>query len=266
MPSVIDVAEEAKAKDRKRNDDALWVLLLLSLHDGDPQKVWQQLTPSAFGGLLTLNGFTWNPQTQTYRSNSGTNVNGTAVQRLIVNAGHAAEIEIETSLQDAIHTGELAKWRADSMDQLVGLYAASAAAGAGGFNNLNEAQLQDVIGSTDQGLTGAATSLSDIVSGLSSGDVTQPQAVSRAGMNAAVAHSIYQAVRRSSHRSARDNAGNLIFLQERNVLTQLAQHCGECPALSDLGNQPIGSLPLPGQRECGPMCRCHLAYFAADAA
>lgn len=46
--------------------------------------------------------------------------------------------------------------------------------------------------------------------------------------------------------------------EERNVRGGTTAPCSECPALSDRGWVAGGTLPLPGQRECGPNCRCHL--------
>jgi hypothetical protein len=46
---------------------------------------------------------------------------------------------------------------------------------------------------------------------------------------------------------------------ERNVLGT-ARHCAECPELSDQGWVPVGTLPLPGDRQCITRCHCWLEY------
>jgi hypothetical protein len=38
----------------------------------------------------------------------------------------------------------------------------------------------------------------------------------------------------------------------------VADHCDECPMLSSLGWVPVGSLPLPGRRQCGTRCKCRI--------
>lgn len=49
--------------------------------------------------------------------------------------------------------------------------------------------------------------------------------------------------------------------QERWVLGT-GEHCGGCLALADMGWQPIGSLPFPGQGKtpCLTNCNCHKEY------
>jgi hypothetical protein len=64
-----------------------------------------------------------------------------------------------------------------------------------------------------------------------------------------------EAGRTTHERAHRDVEQGRGMTEERNVLRDAA-HCGECPELSERGWQPIGSLPLPGQRECVTNCRC----------
>lgn len=45
--------------------------------------------------------------------------------------------------------------------------------------------------------------------------------------------------------------------EERNILGR-ADHCAECPSLSALGWVALGSLPLPGRRQCRQRCRCQI--------
>jgi hypothetical protein len=62
------------------------------------------------------------------------------------------------------------------------------------------------------------------------------------------------------------------FTEERSVLDPGAEHCHEtsgrpgCVELSALGWQPIGKIPLPGNRACWTYCRCHMEYRKPDPA
>jgi hypothetical protein len=47
---------------------------------------------------------------------------------------------------------------------------------------------------------------------------------------------------------------------EKNVLGGSRDPCGQCPALSDLGYVPVGTLPEVGQRQCLTRCHCHLIF------
>ncbi len=50
-----------------------------------------------------------------------------------------------------------------------------------------------------------------------------------------------------------------IYNEERRVLGD-AMHCLDCPPLAALGWQPIGTLPMIGDTECGGHCHCHFEY------
>lgn len=256
---------EEDRKQRKQDDDDLMLLLLLELEDDGPQRAWRRFVPGEFGGLIDLDGFTWNDQDQEYVSNSGTTINGATVQRLIAGASRSAELEIERSLQTTISEGTdeaLDEWHDETMTTLTDLYAASAAAGAGGIDGLDEDDLNTIVGEKDRGLTGAAESIADITDKLKedSPDLSPAQAVNRAGMNGGVAHTVFQEVRRDSHRDVKDEDGNATFTMEKNVLTDGADHCSECPELSELEWQPIGTMPVPGLRECRQNDLCHMIY------
>lgn len=252
---TIDAAAQASERDKKNRD--LWLLLLLLLDDGEAQAVWANYVPQTFAGLVSGDGFVWNPQTQTYRSNSGTTVNANAVQRIVVAASHALEIEIETKLASAGQSPDaIERWRDDAMDELASMYVAAAAVGVGGIDNLTD----DFLAGAVNAAALARESLEQIAEGLQSGAVSEPQAVNRAGMNAQQANAVFQDARRKSHRDAADENGVAIFLKERNVMTEGALHCTECPLLSARGWVDIGTLPIPGARECRSNCKCHLEY------
>lgn len=48
--------------------------------------------------------------------------------------------------------------------------------------------------------------------------------------------------------------------EQRNVLEDRAHACSECPEITALGWQPVGSFSNPGERECRGNCRCFLQF------
>jgi hypothetical protein len=262
METATATADQSEAaRRRKQDEDDLWMLLLLAIDEDEPQTLWRRLVPSAFSGLLDLDGFTWEPGEQVYRSDTGTTVNGSAVQRLVLTASHATEIDIERSLTDAIKDGSpesLDVWHDAVVEQLVDLYAAAGAAGVGGIDNLTEDDLHTIADRVEA----AQTNVADIIHEMRQTDpqVSVAQAVNRAGMNASGAHTVFQQTRRSSHAGIIGADGNATFTMEKNVLTQTAEHCTECPSLSREGWLPIGTMPAPGLRQCRGNCKCHMEY------
>jgi hypothetical protein len=66
-----------------------------------------------------------------------------------------------------------------------------------------------------------------------------------------------EAGRTTHERAKREVQADQGMTEERNILRD-AKHCGECPELTSRGWVPIGTLPLPGQRECSVNCRCEI--------
>ncbi len=51
------------------------------------------------------------------------------------------------------------------------------------------------------------------------------------------------------------------FAQERRILGRpKTEHCPDCPPIAALGWQPIGTLPMIGDTECGGLCLCHFEF------
>jgi hypothetical protein len=123
----------------------------------------------------------------------------------------------------------------------------SAAAGRGGFNKMDAkawGQVGGVIAEQDKFID---RFIGDIQTG------KQPlngQLNNRAAM-------YVEAGRTTHERAKREVLADQGHTEERNILRD-AKHCGECPELTARGWQPIGTLPLPGQRECNVNCRCEI--------
>ncbi len=82
--------------------------------------------------------------------------------------------------------------------------------------------------------------------------MTAPQFIARL-------ESYGDAVWQSGQDSNRSHAKAAGYGEERRVLGD-ALHCEDCPPLAALGWQPIGTLPMIGDTECGGHCHCHFEY------
>ncbi len=131
----------------------------------------------------------------------------------------------------------------------------SAAAGRGGFNKMDAAawgQVGGVIAEQDKFID---RFIGDIQTG------KQPlngQLNNRAAM-------YVEAGRTTHERAKREVLADQGHTEERNILRD-AKHCGECPELTARGWVPLGSLPLPGTRECSVNCRCEIETRAGETA
>jgi hypothetical protein len=73
------------------------------------------------------------------------------------------------------------------------------------------------------------------------------------------AESYGDAVWASGQDSNRSGAKTQGYNEERRVLGD-AIHCFDCPPLANMEWQPIGTLPMIGDTECGGHCHCHFEY------
>lgn len=61
-----------------------------------------------------------------------------------------------------------------------------------------------------------------------------------------------------------DRAG--VVEEQWNLDDGVDNHCPTCPKYADMGRQPLGTFPTPGDghTECGNRCHCWKTYFGAD--
>jgi hypothetical protein len=85
------------------------------------------------------------------------------------------------------------------------------------------------------------------------GEVSAAQMLNRIGMAAHFGRNVFETLTRGVMKDAG-------YQFERNVLATGADHCGECPGLSDMGWQPIDSLPMIGERQCLTRDMCSMEY------
>jgi hypothetical protein len=194
-------------------------------------------------------------------------------QGLVLSAEHDAEDEATKLVRGKV---PLDQWQRGAAQSVRDLYLSLGAFAVGGLSNVTHGDLARIAGNEDAipSLTFSVGRLFDFahdVADRAPRANTATVIVDRAGLYDEAGHGIYERARRESHRRAADESGRLQFLFERNVLAD-SQHChdGEhttgCAEATEAGWQPIGSLPLPGARTCGPRCACHLEFSLAGPA
>lgn len=272
------------------NDDDKWWLALLSLGATDYDNAdayWRSHASPMFAGLISRRGipkqnadrfpdspkpdFSYDPSTQRYVRSNGRAVKDDELRALMLAFLASAADEME---QDAgrMARGELPidEWQAKQSQTIKNLYIASYAAGRGGLSSITPDDTEEIIGAkSGNGLAGTFKKLRRFgkqIDAEKDTAETVPQIVNRAGLYAGPAHTQFEAGKRAVRKGVKDEDGESIQWEERNILDDQADHCKTeeytdgCPEVTDMGWQPMGTLPLPGLRTCGPSCRCHMNY------
>jgi hypothetical protein len=160
-------------------------------------------------------------------------------------------------LADDLRAGRISldRFRLEMRARTREVHILSAAAARGGFNKMDAAawgQVGGVIAEQDKFID---RFIGDIQTGKQS---LNGQLNNRAAM-------YVEAGRTTHERAKREVLADQGHTEERNILRD-AKHCGECPELTARGWVPLGSLPLPGQRECSVNCRCEIETRAGGTA
>ena len=163
---------------------------------------------------------------------------------------------------------EPSQFRSQAEGEITSAMLAMGILGAGGVRWFTTADAQIVEGEPTRGeqlgfgLKDAIDRLGKMegeLSGLNPpGEAEIARRVSQYGQSS---YTVWQEVRRHSHVRVVDDEEAPLFTHEQNILDAFVErHCSECPELSDLGWQPIGTLPPIGLRECGSNDRCHFEF------
>jgi hypothetical protein len=196
-------------------------------------------------------GLTWYADDLSYRDGRGRMVSDadvrTAVERI---AGAMADDMARLTSQ--FRAGEMtqAAWR-DAMANDVKLVHLAASMAANGGRAAMTASDWGFAGRIVRDQYAFLRGFADQVAAGTAG--TDQQIEKRARMYATSARLTYEATRDR----AAEAAG---FDQEMNVLGGTEHSCEECPALSDQGWVPAGTLPPIGSRSCGLGCGCTIAH------
>lgn len=267
------MADGTKIFGHANDDNDRWAALLAigALDFSKADEYWQAHASPMFKGLLGGPDFSFDGANQQYIRANGRRVKEDEIRTLLLALLASSADSME---QDAgkMLSGEipLDQWQAAQAQQIKNLQIASYALGRGGFSNITEEDTKAIIGAKrGDGIAGSLKKLRRFGKQIeASGDTaeTPAQITNRAGLYAGPAHTQFEAGRRAARTDAKDEDGVKIEFEEANVLDDLAEHCKTeeytdgCPEVTDLGWQPMGTLPLPGLRTCGSSCRCRMKY------
>lgn len=196
--------------------------------------------------------FSYDQKQGTYRRKStGQFVSRREIRQAIDDAivrEERALVRIARRLQSNAIT--LERWQDESAQILKNLHLWNGAAARGGWGEMTQsdygrvgARLREQYGYLDN----FAQQLERGEARLMTGDF-----LTRVSMYAQAGRNTYEAV-------LQNEMENVGMSEERNVLAP-ADHCDGCLAADAAGWVPIGTLPLPGERDCLTRCKCEIIY------
>ena len=277
-----DTDQPQQDQDRQRRRDELLALLLglAFIHDGDidaARVLWEQHSQPAYTGLLGGSGkYRFDPATQLYtRESTGRALGSDELKRISINFAQGVgrdviEPEAAKLAQNPV-PDEVEKWALETARDVKDAAIAEAALAAGGFELLTPELRERIIGERDVGpgleftLDRLANFASDIEEHAPRAD-SESAIIYRAGLYPKAQNSLFEDVKRESHKRASDPKGRPLFIFERNILGPAENHCVDgpytegCIETTEAGWQPIGSLPLPGLRTCQSGCLCQMIF------
>lgn len=285
MPDSSTDNQQDQEQQRRRDEILALLLGLLTITPGDidaAADLWEQHSQQSYRGLLLpekAGPYDFDPQRQLYiRRSTGRAIAPDELKRVSLNfaGGIARDVLEPDAVRVAQQTVPLEKWATQTAQDVKDAAIVMAALAAGGFDKLDDAAKQTIIGEPDKA-PGLAFSFERLAN--FAGDVAelrhdeqgtaaaQGQIVARSGLYAQALNGLFEVISRDSHTNARDPQGRALFLFEKNVLGPNENtHCFECPELTAKGWVSIGTLPAPGLRQCLMQCHCRLAYSLLGAA
>lgn len=206
--------------------------------------------------LSTPPGYTWSRPAARYRdAATGRFVSYVGVYRLL-DANEDANIRLIRSLTGYLRDGELPlpAWYIAVQNQLRRLHVQCAALGAGGFDNLRPGDFIRI----DRKLREEMDRLINFGEQVRAGLLSDAQIDNRLTMYAGTARIQFY----KSQRKPATKPGEMV-IERRRLMP--ADHCEWCLYLVDLGWQPYGVLPPPGETlpdwtedSCLSNCRCRM--------
>jgi hypothetical protein len=264
-PPLKSTDDQAKPKGHALEAAALLALLTFDQRTFEgAMALWDDAVSESWQPLLR---WKWNPSIQQFIRPSGRPVAAEQTRGLRdlieTYVGHEVAARAHAAAVGDISIDIWQRWMAKTLKSL---WLVMAAIAMGGWSKLSSDVTKKLIGTTPDdksGLQYQMVRLAGFGQQIESGQRlanTLPAIENRASLYVAASYAEFQTLRRRSHRDAVDENGVAIFLFERNVLDDDAAHCQECPELTELGWVAIGTLPPPGTRECGILCRCDLEF------
>lgn len=240
-------------------------LLILPATIAGAERLWRQHSGSKFRGMLSGDGWKFDPSRQTYISQSGGALDPHDLKRQSLVFATAVGDDMREMAADMargdIQIQAWESWMARTIDELS---VAQAAIGTGGFDRLSPEIIAGIEGvpaeppGTRFSLERLQAFAEDVENGAPR-NATVEAIQNRAGTYSDASNSIYEDARRQSHIVEK-------FLFEKNLLGPTEEHCmpgkwtDGCFELTMLGWVPIGTIPLTGLRSCGPACLCSIVY------
>lgn len=202
-----------------------------------------------------IQGIRWNPSLARYIDGRGRIVDQATVRNALdaslVQADARARLYAEQLRTGALSLGQ---WERSMRVLIKDVHIFSVAGSVGGWAQLGPAEY----GRIGQIVRTQYEYLYQFAGDIASGAQSLGGVANRATL-------YVQAGRTSAEAQQLVSDGDAGYDEERNVLG-VADHCGECPALSRLGWQPRGTLPLPGRRQCRQRCKCKITRRISPAA
>lgn len=201
--------------------------------------------------------FTFSPETGRYRDTTSGHLVSEATVRRAVDAVADAASDRLADLSARLLRGELklSEFQLEAMRVVKTAHVATGIVAHGGTAQMTPARW-GFLGSRIKAEYGYLRSFAEQIA-----DGTQVLD----GRLAARARLYGQASRATFSAAVARDQPNRGYVSERNILNS-RESCDQCRALSALGWVPIGSLPIPGGRECVTNCHCRLAYSMEAAA
>lgn len=271
MPDAPQPSTPTGQPDRRDRD--AWLLLAL-IGDDDveaAQRYWRDHAPQAFAGApLGRDGWEWDDQKQIYVADNRHKLDQDHLKRLALLFALAAAADLR-QLGSDVASGKtpIDQWQSDVADLAKRTAVTQGALAAGGFDKLTD-EVRRIITGEPGKAPGLAFSMDRLRGFADDIDQYHPSAAAimdRASLYSSAANGTHEAVKRESHREAKNPNGQLLYLYEKNILSPgVEDHCMDkgdldgCWNITQQGWVPIGSLPLIGQRQCGPNCQCSLAF------
>lgn len=262
MPLI--TIEQLSQRQRDRDTaDALASLLSGTRYGADDAlaavKMWRLHADPRFHGLLTGEGFRWNPIKQQYVAKSGKPITAKQLKDISLAFSEAVAEDVESSPEKKKNRRGL----------LIGFYIAMAALAAGGFRRLIGNLIQHHRNAPS--IENSLGYLGKLEQKIEQGTAGSPaQIAARMQLYWAYGNSIFEEVKRRSHEEARGYDGKKQTWLERNVLGEAERHCHTndktpgCIELTALGWRPLGTIPIIGTRTCKMGCKCSIEYKAID--
>lgn len=209
-------------------------------------------------------GFTWSREARRYRN--AQNGRFVAYRNIygLLDANEEANLHVLRSLTEALYNGELPvpTWYLSAQHQLRRLHVQCAALGAGGFENLRPADFIRI----DRKLREEMDRLIIFGEQIRAGLLSEAQISHRLTMYAGTAR--IQFYRAQSKPLTQPDE---VVIERRRL--GIADHCEWCLYLVDLGWQPYGVLPYPGEthpswteESCLSACHCRMEQKVIKAA